>query len=105
MRDDDSETALMYAARNGHVEVVQLLLDVGVNKDIEDDNGQTALAKAVQHGHLELAKLLQEANPGCPDKSTRNGFASPFLFSKNVPHHKQRPFSNSLLKSCMTLSP
>ena len=84
MRDDDSETALMYAARNGHVEVVQLLLDVGVNKDIEDDNGQTALAKAVQYGHLELSKLLQEANPGCPDKSTRNGLAStaisPFPF-------------------------
>ena len=33
----DGWTALMYASRKGHMEVVKLLLDHGANKDLQDE--------------------------------------------------------------------
>lgn len=37
--DSNHQTPLYYAAREGHVETCQLLLDVGANTDIVDSNG------------------------------------------------------------------
>ena len=50
---------LQVAARNGHLEVVRLLLEAGVDKDA--GNGATALISAAGNGHLEVVQLLLEA--------------------------------------------
>lgn len=53
--------ALMYAARNNHLDAVAYLLSVGARRDICSDKGQTAAAIAERFGHAEVAKLLAVA--------------------------------------------
>ncbi len=56
-------TALMYAARNGHEEVVRLLLRSGAIATIHNADGKTALDEAENNGYTEVVKLLQ-GDPG-----------------------------------------
>ena len=53
--------ALLCAAENGHVEIVQLLVEASVDKNIRGEYGQTALMLAAQKGHVEVARQLLEA--------------------------------------------
>ena len=52
-------TALMFAARDSTIEMVQLLLDYGADKNIKSSNGKTAYDYAVERGFMELAELLK----------------------------------------------
>lgn len=55
-------TALMLAARLGHLEMVQILLKHGdINVDLQDLNGMTALYIAAREGHNEIIQLLLNA--------------------------------------------
>jgi tRNA A-37 threonylcarbamoyl transferase component Bud32 len=62
--DNKGETALMKAAANGHLHVVEAMLAVkslsfALNE--KDDKGETALMKAKANGHLDIVKILKEA--------------------------------------------
>ena len=48
----------MYAARQGHLEVVELLLTNGADVNRKRNDGLTALTVAKNQGHLEVAELL-----------------------------------------------
>jgi len=50
------------AAKNGHYNVVELLLEKGVFVGILDRNGQTPLHRAASNGHLNIAELLIAKN-------------------------------------------
>jgi ankyrin repeat-rich membrane spanning protein len=54
-------TALIYAARKGHVDVVKDLIGARAKVDVQDENGETALMKAVRSGYVEIVKDLLEA--------------------------------------------
>ena len=54
----NGETALMDASREGHVEIVQAILDKGTNVNAKDDWGRTALMLASQKGHKDHVELL-----------------------------------------------
>jgi len=54
-------TALMIAAGDNEVELVQRLLAAGAGVNLGDKNGDTALNWAVYSGHYETAQLLLEA--------------------------------------------
>ncbi|XP_035876524.1 peroxisomal NADH pyrophosphatase NUDT12 isoform X2 [Phyllostomus discolor] len=54
-------TALMYAARNGHLDVVQLLLEKGCDRSIVNRSKQTALDIAEFWGYKHIANLLSNA--------------------------------------------
>jgi ankyrin repeat protein len=60
-------TPLLFAARGGHIGVVNALLDAGanVNDAKTNDNGTTALILAIMNHHWELAGVLVDrgANP------------------------------------------
>ena len=53
-----AKTPLLYAAREGHVEVARLLIDAGANIEQADADGVTPLLAAVINEHAELAALL-----------------------------------------------
>lgn len=52
-------TALMTAAAEGQLDVVQHLLDHGADRGLEDKDGDTALNFARQNGHTQVAALLE----------------------------------------------
>jgi ankyrin repeat protein len=77
MLDQDGETALMMATRDGDFDLVRYLIDYGIDVNakgvrflgvrwrkidivLSDRNGNTALLKAAQNGHLDIVKYLTE---------------------------------------------
>ncbi|KAG5096941.1 hypothetical protein JHK82_046795 [Glycine max] len=49
---------LHYSAAHGHHEIVNLLLESGVDINLRNYRGQTALMQACQHGHWEVVQTL-----------------------------------------------
>lgn len=57
-------TALHTAAACGHDNMVELLLNLGSDKDVKDNEGNTALVHAVREGKLQVAqRLCSETRP------------------------------------------
>ena len=54
----DLDEGLIWASKNGKIELVQLLIENGIDVNAVDDNGFTALRHASMSGHLEIVKLL-----------------------------------------------
>lgn len=52
------DTALMWAAAAGHVDVVRLLIEAGADVGAVDDEGVSALQLARTNGHAEVAAAL-----------------------------------------------
>jgi ankyrin repeat protein len=58
----DSEehfTPIMFAAAEGHIDVVRILLEYNADPSLEDIDGDTAETFARQNGHSEVADLLK----------------------------------------------
>jgi len=59
-KDNNGSTALMWAADNGHTEIVRLLIDKGADINTENNYGYTALMEAAGAGHTEIVELLSK---------------------------------------------
>jgi ankyrin repeat protein len=58
-QNSNGQTALMLAAKNGHKEVVEVLLATGKAEiNAQSKNAQTALVLAAENGYKEVAELL-----------------------------------------------
>jgi ankyrin repeat protein len=55
---ESSTTSLMEAARNGHIDIVQLLCDEGAVLDVVDLDGNTAILHAAKNKHIEIISYL-----------------------------------------------
>ena len=60
VRDMDAQTVLAWAAFNGHIDIVRLLIAKGVDANARDGDGRgnSALICAVQSGDLPMVRLL-----------------------------------------------
>lgn len=67
------QSALIYAADNGNVHIVNLLLENGADVNDDDNGGNTPLMIASERGHPETVKLLIEsgASMNAQDKYKR----------------------------------
>lgn len=54
-------TALLYAAREGHLETLQALIDLKADLDLADPEGTSPLVLALMNAHWDAAKLLVNA--------------------------------------------
>jgi ankyrin repeat protein len=54
-------SALLFAARDGHIDTVQALLKAGADINFTDPDDSTALLLALMNGHWDTAKLLIDA--------------------------------------------
>ncbi|KAL4624039.1 kinase D-interacting substrate of 220 kDa-like isoform X3 [Arapaima gigas] len=61
-RSDTGLTALMLAAEQGSVEIVQELIRRGANVNLDDVDGWTALISAAKEGHVEVVRELLANN-------------------------------------------
>lgn len=68
VRDHQGWTALMLAARNGHSEIVVLLLEHGADVSLINKSGQTAFQIAEFWNHEECCKVL-DPNKNGPSKA------------------------------------
>jgi ankyrin repeat protein len=80
--DSYGQSPLWYAAKNGHVDVVKVLLDSNeVEVDRADDlHQQTPLWWAVSNGHDEIVRLLLEKNAD-PNTKDKDYGRSPLLWT------------------------
>ena len=80
-KDDRGDTALHWAALNGHKDVVELLLANKAELDAKNNSGDTPLHWAAQEGHKDVAELLLankakvDANNNCGDTAVALGGA------------------------------
>lgn len=56
--DYSQETPLIYAAQQGHLDVVKILLHNGADPDVNPRNDEGALIRAVAMGHLNIAEEI-----------------------------------------------
>ena len=55
----DGRTALLFAASNGHLGFVELLLRNGARLDVRDRDGLTAADLAIEEGHFAIADAIR----------------------------------------------
>ncbi|KAM9385858.1 CARD- and ANK-domain containing inflammasome adapter protein [Pholidichthys leucotaenia] len=59
--DCSKETLLHFAAENGHLSIIELLICKGARLNLLDQTGRTALHRAASRGHTEIVKTLLKA--------------------------------------------
>ncbi|KAJ5905316.1 ankyrin repeat-containing domain protein [Penicillium subrubescens] len=75
-RGCECDRSLTTAARNGHAELVQLLLDEGADINGESEFHGTALADACYNGHEEVVKILLDLGVNVNTGLSNIGLAS-----------------------------
>jgi len=74
-QDDCGDTALIWAACSGCIEIVRLLVEAGADTDARGDRGDTALIWAAKRGCIENVRLLLEAGADTDAQSDRGDTA------------------------------
>ena len=55
-------TALMWACKRGHTEIVKALVAAGADVNLRDFNKQTALYRARKRKYTDIMQILEEAS-------------------------------------------
>ena len=68
-------TALLYAAKHDHADVVKILAKAGANLEKKDSNGETALSIAAQNGNLKALQMLITLGANLETRTSNGGTA------------------------------
>ena len=82
----DGSTPLIIASLNGHLEVVECLLEEGVDIDAQADDSATALYCASQNGHKAIVFAL--LNYGANHNIMTKNFITPLMIASQNGHHE-----------------
>ena len=74
---------LVYAAFNGHVDIMAYLLEHGAEVNGASDNGTTALMVAARNGHPEVVRLLLKHHPDVDNINEAGGTALKWAVAAN----------------------
>lgn len=83
----NGQTALSWAAREGHATIVKWLLDSGAEIDSMDNYGQSPLIWAVENEHSEVVNMLLAAGADVERKDDGKG-QTPLIFATRRGHEK-----------------
>ncbi|KAI9772157.1 MAG: hypothetical protein M1839_002528, partial [Geoglossum umbratile] len=87
LQDSYEQTPLLWAARNGHEAVVELLLAMRkVDVDSKNKYGQTPLSWAAESGHEAVAELLLATGKVDVDSKDSNGGRTPLSWAARNGH-------------------
>ncbi|XP_063412692.1 fibronectin type 3 and ankyrin repeat domains 1 protein-like [Mytilus trossulus] len=79
-RDSEEMTPLLWAAQEGHLEVLRYLVLVGCDTEVRDTKyGKTPLLKAAAEGHREIVNYL--VTVGCEKEVRDKDGATPLLWA------------------------
>ena len=67
---------LFWAFSNNHAEIVEMLLNAGVNLGARDNQGVTLFMQLSAHGHLDAVKRLIELGDDINAKNSENGYTA-----------------------------
>ena len=86
VQDRDGMTALLYAASEGHTEIVELLLDRDADIEARNRYGDTALMYAIREGDIEIVKLLldRDADIEVKDNDGRTALLLAVMLGENI---------------------
>jgi uncharacterized protein len=84
-------TALLFAARQGHLDCAQALVEAGADKDLQDPDGISPMITAIVNYHYDVAKYLadQGADVNLPDQFGRTAVWA--AVDMHIPPHSTRP--------------
>jgi len=84
-------TALLFAAREGHVDCAKALVEAGADKDLQDPDGVSPMIVATVNGHFDVARYLTEkgADPNLADRWGRTGLWA--AIDMHILPHSGRP--------------
>lgn len=88
--DNLNQTPLHWAAQEGQLNAVCLLLSYGVNINNQNINGDTPLHLAVKGAHLEVIKVLIAAGANANIKNSEGN--SPLFYAEHLDHEPEIVF-------------
>ena len=60
-KDDNGQTAFHFASWNGHLEILEILIDSGADVNVEDFDEWCPVHNACAEGHISVLEILLEA--------------------------------------------
>ena len=66
----DGDSLLHYTIKLNHIDMVQTLLDRGIDREAENDSGDTPLALAAKYEYIDIVKLLLSYNSSDDNTTT-----------------------------------
>ncbi len=103
----NGNTALMFAARCGDTQIVEILIDCGAQVNAADEYGDTALMFAAQYGTMETVQRLIDDGANVNDVN-KEGKNAPTLAKDpsiiKILENRMYDIGSSLLPSEVSLS-
>eukprot|EP00111_Clytia_hemisphaerica_P024707 TCONS_00072807-protein len=82
-RDTYEHTPLHIAAKGGHTEIVQILVEHGATVSTLNDQERTPLHTAADNGFIDVARVLIKAKPSMIDEQNASGYTAVHLAAKS----------------------